>query len=139
MEIGMKRNLPAVLLSIALASICGCASVFIRTHPSPPRADGPVRYVYPGVAEDLDGLVTRKKDVPRGCMIPVSLIDLPLSFAVDTICLPYDLYKVTGGGLTRRGMREPKDQDRQQPLSPAGDKGIDVRPGRYFLPGSQGR
>ena len=68
--------------------------------------------MYPGTEIDLRGLVApldamaQKDALYSGFSImlwPYWLIDLPFSLAVDTICLPYDVYKVTIGGKDRSG------------------------------------
>lgn len=99
----------------ALTTLTGCASMQSRFHTCDP-ADwaccvSPIRvphYVYPGT--QVDG---RQLAIPfwssgdalydgMTCMFyPVPLIDLPLSFAADTVFLPYDIYMVTIGGQTR--------------------------------------
>jgi hypothetical protein len=52
------------------------------------------------------------------------LIDLPLSFAADTLWLPYDTYMVTGGGKHRDGTaakedKQPTASEIAEPPAPA--------------------
>ena len=65
-------------------------------------------YVYPGTQTDLRCLAipvwTSGDALYEGmtCMFyPVPLVDLPLSFVMDTIFLPFDIYMITAGGKTR--------------------------------------
>ena len=122
----MKRTMATILLTSAIASASGCCSVSMRNYPYPEK-DGPVRYVYPGASIDLEGIASPfTKQPPNDSMatqlnclfIPFALIDLPFSFVLDTLCLTYDIYKVTAGGMTRRGVPKEENKDRQQPASP---------------------
>jgi uncharacterized protein YceK len=68
------------LLPIAL---CGCAAITTR------ETDGAGR-PYIGVRTDAYA-VAHPADAPRPLWVPFMALDIPLSFVVDTICLPYDL------------------------------------------------
>jgi len=102
----------------------GCATVGVRVKACEPEPwtfpPGSPRYVYPAVAADVryllkpfgkDGLGGCAAAVPEGVLLigiwapfaPFMIVDLPISFATDTLFLPYDLYMVTWGGKTRSG------------------------------------
>jgi len=101
--------------SILLLVTSGCASVLSRQNW---REPGIARYVYPGVSLDAQIIAEsggRQPDDPWGSFgviaVPFCLIDLPLSFAVDTVILPYDVAMVTIGGKTRTGRSRAKDNE----------------------------
>ena len=116
----MKTALPYVASVIVIGCLAGCSSIGVRaskSHNSP-------RFLYSGVQEDVKlarAPFCRYEYQPGKTfsmpwfITPLSVIDLPLSFVADTLCLPYDVYVVTLGGHDRHG----KAKDRQQ--SPAGD------------------
>jgi hypothetical protein len=68
--------------------------------------------VFPGVEGDLKGMTAPCRggfgdDPQAGAALFGSVwcfFDLPFSFLADTVCLPYDLYKVSCGGKTRSGV-----------------------------------
>ncbi len=104
------RNL--ILLSMLLGTT-GCMSIWARrsetTDPACPR------YVYPGVQLDCAAIASpfdpkaQTDALYAGFAYPfffIGLIDLPFSATLDTICLPYDAFKVTIGGKTRYGEDE---------------------------------
>jgi uncharacterized protein YceK len=122
----MERRLATLLLTVPLLLTLGCASIAVRGSRPDPGYPYP-RYVYPGVQGDVEALYFPwDKDQPW-CMgglevllwvdlVPLFLMDLPCSFVVDTLCLPYDIYMVTVGGKTRTG----EDRNARQPPAPAG-------------------
>jgi uncharacterized protein YceK len=95
-----------------LFSITGCMSISARRGELAPPCP---RYVYPGPQVDCRILTYSfdeqvKTDALYAGMaymyFPVALLDFPFSLIFDTICLPYDVFKVTIGGRTRYGERE---------------------------------
>jgi uncharacterized protein YceK len=89
----MKKILQFFILGILTASMSGCASFASRGFADIGR---PSRY-YPGptliVTEWIPSCFQKGKQ-PRGILLdlPLSIIDLPLSFTADTICLPCDIF-----------------------------------------------
>jgi uncharacterized protein YceK len=70
-------------------NLLGCASLNSRTASSPPG-------IYRGLREDVTCIAASgKMDWTRGeCIFPIeAVLDMPLSFGVDTILLPYDYLK----------------------------------------------
>ena len=128
------------LIALLLCAGSGCASVAAKIAPLPPCPTDP-RYVYAGVQGDLtcmgygaatlilgEGMTTGPR--PWGFLfITLGLIDMPLSFALDTLMLPYDAYITTIGGKDRRGLEDSlarqssaertiPAEKREQPTSP---------------------
>lgn len=92
----MKDNIPRwiiVALSVTLAS--GCTS--IRTRADLLRDDW---QLYPGLRQgvaDFGSALSgdlRKPAWLNGVLAPLLLADLPVSAALDTLALPYDIYRV---------------------------------------------
>lgn len=83
-----SRILQTILCG-ALFSCAGCGSLF--THTTTKKEVG----LYPGVRTDADSLAhpnsIRKPPVHPAIVVPASVIDLPLSAALDTLLLPIDL------------------------------------------------
>lgn len=88
-------------ISFVLTCITGCASFNARTSPCyndmncNPRGDVHVQ-VYPGVESDISELVEgdchmKKSHTSRTTSLILSIIDLPFSFMLDTVLLPFDL------------------------------------------------
>ena len=113
----MKKIYRLALVPALLACVVGCASLMTKTA----RETDQPRYVYPGAQLDLGGMVFGAAILfgpsdPFGFMprsggaavFALTLVDLPLSLAVDTVCLPYDLWMMTGGGRTRKGLPRPE-------------------------------
>jgi uncharacterized protein YceK len=104
---------------VLAAMVCaGCASIGTRRSISARRPQP--KYVYPGVQVDAAWIASPFDErvhtdaLYAGFAYPlffVGLIDLPLSAALDTLCLPYDAYKVTIGGKTRYGKDELPTKD----------------------------
>jgi formylglycine-generating enzyme required for sulfatase activity/uncharacterized protein YceK len=89
----------------------GCASIGSRFDREAPRE------CYLGTQRDLAGVQapfdeTVRNDPQGGAAwiwFPFAVIDLPLSFALDTVCLPYDIVRTSTGGRSDSGnrMQEP--------------------------------
>ena len=84
----LKTVLEGVALSCIPLTLCvGCMSLYC--HSRGPEDEGLPSYIYPGTEAIM------RYHLPKG------LIDLPFSFCVDTIALPFDLYAVSIGGRPR--------------------------------------
>ena len=98
------RLSPRLIALLLIACNIGCASVAVRTAAYSERAP-----IYPATAADV-GIVsyvvirpfisyddpTIPVDAQEGLVYlfaPVSIIDLPLAVALDTLLLPYDIYR----------------------------------------------
>lgn len=99
------RLSPRLIALLLIACNIGCASVGVRTGAYSERAA-----IYPATAIDA-GIVsyvvirpfipyvdpTFSPDAQEGLVYlfaPVSIIDLPLAVALDTLLLPYDIYRL---------------------------------------------
>lgn len=88
-----QRFATIIVISILLSCLMGCASFEYRAKDYGRRPG-----IYPG-ARQLIGELTRKSSVGMGAMLPewaydtAAVLDLPLSFTFDTLCLPYDVFK----------------------------------------------
>lgn len=82
MEQGSYRFIWKFVYLIPIA-LCGCAAINAR------ETDGAGR-PYIGVRSDAYA-VAHPSEAPRPLCWPFCALDLPFSFAVDTVCLPYDL------------------------------------------------
>jgi len=89
----MKKFLYTINIILLLTLISGCASIHHRSHYYKP----PERY--PGVQENLKALETHDS-VSNAWGHTISFLssvmttlDIPLSFVLDTILLPYDLMR----------------------------------------------
>jgi uncharacterized protein YceK len=109
---------------LVILTLTGCASIGNMAR----RAEGePLRgsydsyvwsqqYVYAGLEADLrmivapgqEGIAGQPQSGAAYAAVPIGLFDAPLSLAVDTVVLPYDLWMVTAGGHTRK--YESRDQ-----------------------------
>ena len=120
----MKNQVQILFAVVPLLLSVGCCSVVTRTPERHPGLPFTAQYVYPGVDLDFDALSMpfRAYSGQGGCsgsaglavlFWPLTatfvLVDLPFSFVLDTLCLPYDLYMVTAGGKTRYGLRDTTD------------------------------
>ncbi len=101
---GIKRvswsvGLRLLVVALLAAALTGCGSIFMRASI---YSDGFGYPPYPGVIVDAHEIVASCRDAsgPRPSAETVTvdcvfalllLIDLPLSAAVDTLCLPFDL------------------------------------------------
>jgi uncharacterized protein YceK len=91
----MKQRLllRSLLLTTLLAS--GCTS--IRTRTELPAADWKI---YPGVQRDVADLGLAFEGKLKGpawtpvMVVPILIADAPFSGALDTLALPYDLYRL---------------------------------------------
>jgi len=90
-----KKYIAIIVILISLLYLTGCASIDYRTgrpayHVSPGT--------YPGVRNDIAQLSRGGSDsmgmVPGWVYNTVAIIDLPFSFILDTLCLPYDISHV---------------------------------------------
>lgn len=97
----IKHMLPVV----ALSALSGCASMNTRLGG---REELP-QYIYPGTQLDVEQILhPRDYQMIDPCVTAVSwifplfyLVDLPLSFVLDTVLLPYDLYQTKIRGNDR--------------------------------------
>lgn len=78
-----RRILQITVLNLFPIFLCGCAAINTR------ETDGAGR-PYIGVRSDAYA-VSHPAQAPRPLWVPFMALDIPFSFAVDTICLPYDL------------------------------------------------
>ncbi|MFH0854751.1 MAG: YceK/YidQ family lipoprotein [bacterium] len=101
--IKIKKNYITLIVFIIVSSqIAGCGSITYRTRPaikgmyvSPELS----RAVYPGVRRDIYQIKdtsSAAKWIGQGgatffCI--TSILDIPLSFVIDTLCLPYDIFQ----------------------------------------------
>lgn len=76
-------NFIGKILFLLPVALCGCAAINAR------ETDGAGR-PYIGVCSDAYA-VAHPSQAPRPLSWPFAILDLPFSFGVDTICLPYDL------------------------------------------------
>lgn len=84
------RNQLRIAFLLALFLLTGCSSIFTHTSDS----GGPI--VYRGTRHDIKELVSapyQYECIPHEVTVLACFIDLPFSFVVDTLCLPYDIYK----------------------------------------------
>lgn len=97
--VALPVGLRFMVVAFVATALTGCGSIFMRASI---YSDGFGYPPYPGVIVDAHELVASCKDAcgPRqsaesitvDCVFALLLlIDLPLSAAVDTLCLPFDL------------------------------------------------
>jgi len=79
------RSIPRWLLCVALPLLPGCAAINGRIQ------DGG-GHPYLGAQGDFYS-VTHPGDAQDPLTTPFAAIDMPFSFIIDTLCLPYDLTK----------------------------------------------
>lgn len=100
---GMRRGLQQIAMLLICVPV-GCASVAVRTGAYSERTA-----IYPATAVDLTVIafaVTEPfgswndsyfpPDAQDGLVylfLPVSIVDLPIAMAVDTVLLPYDVHQ----------------------------------------------
>ncbi|MDD5044067.1 MAG: YceK/YidQ family lipoprotein [Candidatus Omnitrophica bacterium] len=105
-EVGMqvgsimnKKILSLLSVFLFLSYLTGCASINYRSTSYESHA---YPGVYPGLRSGLDGLNEGKpfnldmSDDPKAMLYVATffaVIDVPLCFAIDTLCLPYDAFK----------------------------------------------
>jgi len=87
-----KRYITLILIPILLSCFTGCASIYSRGW----HKDE----LYPGVSQDLKSIAVSTSGGRSFAMD--SLIDLPFSFALDTILLPFDAFSYFKEGRYRR-------------------------------------
>ena len=95
------RAICVLNMALAVATATGCAALSSRSGSIPGSHQAGEKY--PGVKVDLDVIagsavsMGNAKDIPVMIFIlPLGLVDLPLSFCVDTIMLPLDVYSGLG-------------------------------------------
>jgi uncharacterized protein YceK len=76
------RLLPVCMLLVVAP---GCAAIAARERDGAGRA-------YAGVRDDVYYL-THPQEADKPMLQPLNVVDLPFSFLVDTVLLPYDLVK----------------------------------------------
>jgi uncharacterized protein YceK len=84
-----KNNFTIIMIAVFLVNLAGCVSIDSRSH-------GGCRGLYPGVTEDI--VIIKTGGACMDICFPTaerifSIIDLPFSFALDTICLPFDAFQ----------------------------------------------
>jgi len=108
----MTRYAVVLLLIGSVMLGTGCTS--ISTRATKPDGITP-RYLYPGVECDIDVITWPFVEQDHRCVTGILLwpiggslcvIDLPFSFVVDTVCLPYDGVMMTYGGRNRMGEKK---------------------------------
>ncbi len=109
----MKTIVTRLSFCLLMFVLTGCAS--IAQHSGKTFVgETPARYVYAGTESDIQGMRGKKDtdlyDVMFGGIgVVVAFFDMPLSFAVDTVLLPFDACIMGIGGKTRQGAdRHPK-------------------------------
>ncbi len=117
---GIPGTLAFVLPVVAFLCGSGCASVGARMDGRRMEAEtGKSRQcVYPGVCGDCEIIAwgaeiagESRWDDPHFpswmglIFVPYGIVDLPLSFALDTVCLPYDIWVAAFGDETSRSDR----------------------------------
>lgn len=70
---------------IAITVLSGCASAIMRTVGIPTYTVSHDPKFYPGTVTDVAFLGSE--------ITPLALLDLPLSFVLDTLLLPVDIYR----------------------------------------------
>jgi uncharacterized protein YceK len=101
------RGIAASILQIAICvlPLCshGCASIATHADKSTTRP----HHVYSGAEDDLHSIAGEGFEGKLGGLgVAIGLFDLPFSFAVDSLLLPYDACMVTVGGKRRNGEPE---------------------------------
>jgi uncharacterized protein YceK len=123
--------LPFLLLVLAAPGCGSIGNMARRAHREPlGGAYGSFvwknEYVYAGVEADLRMIVAPWQPDIQGHStsglsfigVPMGLIDAPLSLAVDTVLLPYDVWMVTAGGRTRSYTPRNEQQFIAQEIAP---------------------
>ena len=99
------RNLGFTFISFIVISMSNsCTSIYKRTE-----MHAPSRETYIGTSEDLKYIIGFPFYVAfggsKGCLaLPIGLLDLPFSFAYDTLLLPTDLTFGAGSVIGKQGM-----------------------------------
>ena len=84
-------------LMAAACLMAGCASIELRNKSD--SGESAIGKLYPGLQADLEMTVLGVKNLydpgPGGVgasfiFLPIFIIDMPFSFALDTVCFPYD-------------------------------------------------
>jgi uncharacterized protein YceK len=89
-------------IAICILPVCshGCASIATHADKSTPRP----HHVYSGTQDDLHSIADEGFEGKLGGLgVAIGLFDLPFSFTVDSLLLPYDACVVTAGGKRRNG------------------------------------
>lgn len=98
----MRRILHCACLVVLLAATCGCTSVRLRLPPDEGAAEKQT-FVYRGTRADAAMLGPSAVLFGNGVahpakaqswvfvtLLPYHVLDLPFSFTLDTLCLPWD-------------------------------------------------
>lgn len=99
----MKSSfLKIIILSMVIPYFTGCASLQYRAGESYISPG-----IYPGVRTDIDNIKSSHNPPAEAefvykSMAILSIFDLPFSFIMDTICLPYDIFQ----SLLKKGKEE---------------------------------
>lgn len=93
----MKKNFFLIIfMACTMALLTGCSSIAHRMSKKPLVCRG----LYPGVRTDVEYLLPRRgglhpeMDAPNSSFALMAIIDLPLSFVMDTISLPADMFRL---------------------------------------------
>ena len=106
----MVRKL--TLFFILLLFLTGCGSMYARGNNYPG--------VYRGVKEDMNSITGPSFDIELpGIFKIIPLVDLPFSFALDTILLPVDLMQGKGD---KKGLEANKTEENKTQESPGRDE-----------------
>jgi uncharacterized protein YceK len=98
----------AIALSIlVLASSTGCVSLLAHATEKPPKA-------YSGVQHSMYSINNPTGGYEYVVVTPMIVIDLPLTFALDTLLLPFDLI----GAAAAKNKQEAKSQPEETPQPP---------------------
>ena len=92
----MNRRLP-LLITLALFTLAGAGCTSIRARTELPPTDWTL---YPGIQRDMadlgdafDGKLKGPVWIPV-VVAPMLIADLPFSAVLDTLALPFDLYRI---------------------------------------------
>ena len=88
----MRKIFCNALVGLVCVASAGCASILTRAYPSSPQHPEP--QYFGGVRCDYDVMTySSRSDISGSILAPVcGVIDMPLSFCADILCLPYDLH-----------------------------------------------
>ncbi len=105
----MKVTATILLMLFCVVALTACSSIMQRKTEIPPVGQTNPRYLYPGVQYDAVGMaffVSDDSAEAKGfalIYLPMLLLDLPFSAALDTVFLPYDVCRMGIGGVNRSG------------------------------------
>ena len=87
-----KKGIAVVAISVFLFYLAGCSSIYYRRN-----YYGTLPGIYPAVRDGIAELSRGSGDwmgiLPEWFYDAATVIGLPFSFVLDTLCLPYDVFK----------------------------------------------